>query len=494
MVIKTTNKTNQVIVLTLFIISSWVTMVRAGDIYIGTSSVDITPKLPFALLGQFHLRIAYTIKTPLTANVVALESRVNGHPSESAILVSCDLTVITPALLSGVRNELKRRIPQLDVSKVILTATHTHTAPVLGNENLTYPIPKEGVTQIDETLAYITDQIAKAIQMAWKSRSVGSVTWGLSHAVIGYNRRSLYANGTAAMYGDTRLPNYRGPEGYEDHDINTLFFWNKSGKLIAAGISVACPAQEVGGDSTVNADFWHDARIALKKRFGDNLSVIAWVAAAGDQSPSLMYRHAAEERMHKLRKVSRMEEIGRRITKAVEDAYDVVKNDRHRNVVFIHKIDTLHLPMRLLAEWEYNLAKKERDTIISRLKANPELKNKLEGGLLWYQQSIDRYEKQKINETKFEAEIHVLRIGDVVICTNPFELFVDYGIRIQARSKALQTFVVQLAGCGNYVPTEKAIKGGGYSAMMTSSWVGHEGGDILIEHTVNLIDSLFGKK
>ena len=46
---------------------------------------------------------------------------------------------------------------------------------------------------------------------------------------------------------------------------------------------------------------------------------------------------------------------------------------------------------------------------------------------------------------EMEAEIHVLRIGDVAICTNQFELFTDYGIRIQARSNALQTFVVQLA-------------------------------------------------
>ena len=32
------------------------------------------------------------------------------------------------------------------------------------------------------------------------------------------------------------------------------------------------------------------------------------------------------------------------------------------------------------------------------------------------------------------------------LCTNEFELFTDYGIRIQARSKALQTFVIQLVG------------------------------------------------
>jgi len=44
------------------------------------------------------------------------------------------------------------------------------------------------------------------------------------------------------------------------------------------------------------------------------------------------------------------------------------------------------------------------------------------------------------------VEIHVIRLGDMAIATNRFELYLDFGIRIKARSKAVQTFVVQLAG------------------------------------------------
>jgi len=479
-------------ILILFILSSWANFTLAGEIYIGTASVDITPKLPFALLGQFHLRIAYTIATPLTANVVAIESHSTDGTNESAILVSCDLTVITPALLKAVREEVAQRLPGLEVNKIILMATHTHTAPVLGNENLTYPIPKVGVTQVDSALAFVSHRISGAVEKAWKSRRAGSVSWGLSHAVIGYNRRSVYANGKAVMYGSSGIQEYRGPEGYEDHDINTLFFWNNKGKLIATAINVACPAQEVGGDSTVNADFWHNTRIALKKRFGEDLCVLGWVAAAGDQSPSLMYRHAAEARMHRLRQISRMDEIARRITVAVEEAYNIVKRDRHNLVPFKHIIDTLYLPMRVVGEEEYLQAKINRDKIAARIVSEPEKNNQLQAEKIWYQQAMEWHEKQQeTGNLKFQAEIHVLRIGDAVLCTNPFELFVDYGIRIQGRSKAIQTFVVQLAGAGNYLPNAKALKAGGYSVIMTSSWVGPEGGDILVDKTVNHIDSLW---
>jgi hypothetical protein len=61
--------------------------------------------------------------------------------------------------------------------------------------------------------------------------------------------------------------------------------------------------------------------------------------------------------------------------------------------------------------------------------------------------------------------MHVLRFGDVALCTSQFELFTDYGVRIQARSKALQTFVIQLVGPGSCLPAEKAVRGGSYSAI-----------------------------
>jgi hypothetical protein len=63
--------------------------------------------------------------------------------------------------------------------------------------------------------------------------------------LLGYNRRSVYGNGITSLYGGADIPLYRNPEGAEDHDVNTLFFWNSKGKLIAVNINIACPAQEV---------------------------------------------------------------------------------------------------------------------------------------------------------------------------------------------------------------------------------------------------------
>jgi len=83
-------------------------------------------------------------------------------------------------------------------------------------------------------------------------------------------------------------------------------------------------------------------------------------------------------------------------------------------------------------------------------------------------------------------------MGTIAIATNPFELFLDYGNQIKARSLAEQTFLVQLAnGAEGYLPTEKAEKGGHYSAFISSGQVGHVGGEQLVRETLQNIAGMF---
>ena len=312
----------------------------ADELLVGAASADITPTGPVALYGQFALRISNKVETPLTANVVALESRGGGQSLDTAIMVSCDLVWGSDDILDLVRKEVQKRLPELDTSKIFLNGTHTHTAPTLkGGKDCMYQIPKEGVVQVEEYKAFLARRIAGAISQAWNSRSAGSVTWGLGHAVVAYNRRIVYADGSAKMYGKTDVPEFRNIEGYEDHDVGTLFFWNKADELIAIVVNVSCPAQEVESGNAINADFWHPTRELLHKRYGENVCVLAWIGAAGDQSPHLRYRKAADDRMTRLRGLNRMGEIARRIDHAVDEAFEAVKNDRHHDVSLVHKVE-----------------------------------------------------------------------------------------------------------------------------------------------------------
>ena len=462
----------------------------AAELLVGTATADITPAEPVAVSGQFHLRIAKTVETPITANVIALESREKSLSGDVVIMVSCDLLYIPTEVLELVRKAVRERLPDLDTTKLFLNGTHTHTAPVLLLDK--YPIPKEGVIQVEEYRSFLAQQVADAIVRAWNKRSAGSVTWGLSHAVVAYNRRAVYADGSARMYGRTDIAEFRNLEGYEDHDVNTLLFCNDSNELVGIIVNVSCPAQEVESRPAVNADFWHPVRMALRSRFGKQLCVLGWTGASGDQSPHLMYRKAADERMRKLRGLDRLQEIARRIVRAVEDAYETVKNDRHADVPLMHKVEMIRLPMRLVTEAEYTEAKAEVKSAADQIERDPEAAARAYRRMKWYETTVKRFDRQKADpRPTYEMELHVVRIGDVAICTNSFELFTDYGIRMKARSKAIQTFVVQLVGPGTYLPTEKAIRAGHYSAVVHSSLVGPEGGDVLVDRTVNVINSLW---
>jgi hypothetical protein len=276
----------------------------AAELLVGTAVADITPEEPVAVSGQFHLRIAKTVETPVTANVIALESREDGSSRDVAIMVSCDLLYIPSEVLELVRKAIRTRLPDLDTKKIFLNGTHTHTAPVLMLDK--YPIPRKEVMQVEQYRAFLAKRVADAVVKAWNKRSKGSVTWGLSHAVVAYNRRAVYTDGSARMYGRTDTAEFQNLEGYEDHDINTLFFWNDLGELVGAVVNVSCPSQEVESRSAVNADFWHPIRESLREQYGEQLCILAWTGASGDQSPHLMYRKAADERMRKLRGLNRL--------------------------------------------------------------------------------------------------------------------------------------------------------------------------------------------
>jgi hypothetical protein len=104
---------------------------------------------------------------------------------------------------------------------------------------------------------------------------------------------------------------------------------------------------------------------------------------------------------------------------------------------------------------------------------------------------VARYESQD-EVPQFQFEMHTLRIGAVAFVTNPFELYLDFGHQIKARSMAGQTFVVQLcAGTGGYLPNARAEQLGGYGGLIINGNVGSDGGKKLVDETVKAIAALW---
>lgn len=455
-----------------------------AELRFGAATVSITPAEPVALSGQRRVRISKQPETPIQVSALALESRDGDKVLDQAVIVSCDLVAIREGILDKVRAKVKPQVPDLDVNKVFMGATHTHTAPVMVEGR--YALPKTGVIQVAAYVDFMTTRMADAVVASWRGRQAGTFGFGQGQAVIAQNRRAVYSDGTSVMYGKTNVEKFRGLEGTEDHNLEVLFFWNEQNDLIATAINVACPAQEVEGRSALNADLWHPVRETLRELHGEDLHILGLTGAGGDQVPRPMYGKSADARMRKLRGLTRLQEMSRRIVNGWTEAYEVAIKDKRKDGLLRHHVETIKLPYRKVTETEHKTALDNAN----RYKPIPSQR----WNYLWHQSVVTRHLIQQTEGigTK-DMELHVIRLGDVAIASNEFELFTDYGIQMKARSPAVQTFIIQLTGSAGYLPTVRAVGGGGYSAVIQSSRIGPLGGQKLVEDTVAAINSLWGE-
>ncbi len=454
---------------------------------VGSSSIDITPPKTVALWGQFGLRLSTKPDTPLTANVVALRSG-----DVTTTLVSLDLLLLPEVFVKAVRDTVAAKDATIDVNHIVLTATHTHTSPVLRPGTPGIPVNDETMT-VEETITFLADKISDGIVAAWKNVAPGKMSYGLDRNSIGFSRRVVYANGSARMYGNTNQPDFVHLEGMDDDDVGSIFFYDQQDKLKAIIVNVACPSQVVEGQSAINADYWLPVRNRLKARYGEDLVVLGWGSAAGDISPRPLLHKAANARMRVLRGINEMEELARRIDLSVSQTFDAVQKEKADEPVLKHAAVTLQLPLSKISEDQYQEALAAYNNVMAQLEKDPSCAPRVAFmAQNWHHGVVRRYEQlQKDPGATYPVEIHIVRIGDLVVCTNPFELYCEYGIRIKARSQAIQTFIVQLSGFGTYLPTERAQAGGHYSAIPQSNVIGPEGGRMLVDKTVEIIEQLW---
>lgn len=145
-----------------------------AELLVGWAAVDITPDRPVAVAGQLHTRVSKSVHDPLTATVLALETK--GAAAEQAIMISCDLVSIVPEIEAALRLRVREQLQDFDGGKLFLNATHTHTAPVLRDGQ--YEIPP-GVMLPSEYRAFLVDRLSAAVAQAWRNRKPGGVSWAL---------------------------------------------------------------------------------------------------------------------------------------------------------------------------------------------------------------------------------------------------------------------------------------------------------------------------
>ena len=136
------------------------TYASAATLYVGVASCDITPDQPVFLSGQFNTRVSRGVSCPVTANILALESRDGDKALDQAMVISMDTVVIREPFFNVFKESMSKALPEFAFSKVIIAATHTHSAPCQTDGQYTSDNPH--VMQPSKYNAFAATRIAAA--------------------------------------------------------------------------------------------------------------------------------------------------------------------------------------------------------------------------------------------------------------------------------------------------------------------------------------------
>ena len=362
------------------------------------------------------------------------------------------------------------------------------------------------VAQNDELLEFLSTQIASAALEAWKKRAPGSFVNAFGRAAVGMCRRATYNDGSAQMWGNTETAKFVSLEGGNDSGIELLYVFDEQKHLTGIVANLACPAQCVQHRLFVSPDFWGEVKMLLRRHFGEQIFLLPQCSAAGDQCPVDLVRWVEPEsdvhdpnlkRDHPhMRKadpsmfdLAGMRKTGSRIANEIIEVYNDGLDEPQADPIFCHDVCIVNLPLRRTTFQEVSLARKRIHDYLAEKPGDVDFQD---AAALQPDLGILRREELQEVMDIVEAECHIIRLGDIAFASNPFELFLDYGNQIKARSWAQQTFLIQLAnGDEGYLPTEKAEMGGHYSGFLASGLVGHQGGEQLVRESVHAINAMF---
>lgn len=495
---------------------------------IGWASRDVSSNERVTITGQAFERISTGVFDPTTITVLVMDDG-----KDNVIFISGDFTGITKQLIHEVKEAVKARQPEIDGSKIVFNATHTHTAPrymsLSGNGYDKAPRDRVNVYSPDKYRAFLVDQVSDAVVEAYNGREEGSFSYGYGSAAVAIHRRATYlndrsaknnandtfgVNGYAQMYGPTNVDDFAGFEGTIDTKAYLLYTFDKNDNLTGAIVNINCPSQCTELENFTSADYWHETREMIRERHG-NIYILPQCAAAGDQSPHILHGSAEFNRKNALKfgndpKAEQLlrpweyynrKIIAERIAYAFDECLEWASREKITDAPITHVTKTVSLDAWKVTDEEYKSAlegyeecKKQEFVYTDDPEEDFKVNTKISSNISRYEGVIEKYNN---GVKRRNAEIHVLKIGDIAFATNPFELYTDYQHRIQARSPFVQTFIVQLTasdvasapGTG-YLATARAAANKGYSAIMFSCNVSPEGGSELVEETLKELNSI----
>src|SRR5690606_13343748 len=211
---------NKIVILLLVLLTAAVLTapVLSADLQVGASVTKITPPRGVPMAGYYHIRLNEGTHDHLYARSLVLSDG-----NTRAAIVSCDLIGMPREIATKSRQLIQERtgIPS---DHVMISATHTHTGPVMSPDSLSRASGRAkelGLSYLEELPGMIADSVATASQKVKPMRTFSAV---VEEPSVSFNRRFLMKDGTVGWNPGKLNPNIVRPAGPIDPELATVFF------------------------------------------------------------------------------------------------------------------------------------------------------------------------------------------------------------------------------------------------------------------------------
>jgi hypothetical protein len=194
----------------------------------GAAEVEITPEPGIELMG-YGARVGAStgVHDPLTARALYLEG--SGGTGGALLIVVAELCLLVPEQARAIRGAIATRTG-LKTQQILLSCTHTHSAPETGLGALMAGRPEP------PHVAPLFAGIAEAAARAFEDRRPATVGFGRTQAWIGRNRRLA--------------------EGPVDPEVGVLSVRRRDGRPLAVIFHYACHGTVLGHDNLEISGDW----------------------------------------------------------------------------------------------------------------------------------------------------------------------------------------------------------------------------------------------
>lgn len=431
------------------------TVPAVADLRAGAAIVDITPtELPVLVNGGMLSRSIDTVNTRLNARAIAL-----ADGSERLVLVVVDSCMMGREVIDDAKALAASRTG-LPTDRIVVSATHTHTAPssmaCLGTEADAGYIPFLRVR--------IADAIAEALDRLEPAEiGYGSVDAADFTALRRWIRRpdrideDPFGNRTvrANMHSARNPDDVTGESGPEDPELALIGLRSRDGRPIAV---LANFSMHYYGDRDLSADYFGLFCNGLQQQIAGKPADGAppFVAIMSHGCSGDIWRRdytLSEEEWDAHQKT--IEQYTAGLLDCAMTAWETIayRSDVTLAMAERRMVMRYRVPDQQRVEWA--------ERIVAELDGQPP-KTRTQ---VYAREQLILHERQQT-----EIVVQGIRIGDIGIATTPNETYAVTGLKIKAASPLEHTMVIELANGGDgYIPPPEQHLFGGYNTWAARS-------------------------